>query len=356
MKGQDNDISFQKDSQLSEFPPNFLQATSTFTFNTTQCPDYVCDAILWSPQCEIRDLHESKNSVLHKTTNSQIIKDKVHNAKDTLFDNYHDKTTNIKEKQILMNVISNTKESIKTSNIKGKFPFVKSSNFYLGKSLNFPYSSFKFPFVKSSNFSLGKFAVACRLPIRSKIPMFTQEPCYNMYNIFGKKEITYINGKQISKTKQNYSNSIYSVHSHSNIKANHLQLVALNYFARQNVSETPKFSPAKSVENRPCSTLSDPPDVSLAAARGSTKWPPPTLSDPAAMNLAAASGLIKWPPCRRLQIQIPINLLIIKGTLKNPGINFHENLKKIVKIKVYIFLFLGSPSIILARSDPLLYM
>ena len=24
----------------------------------------------------------------------------------------------------------------------------------------------------------------------------------------------------------------------------------------------------------------------------------------------------------------------IKGTLKNPGINFHENLKKIVKIKV----------------------
>merc|ERR1711951_77361 len=96
--------------------------------------------------------------------------------------------------------------------------------------------------------------------------------CYNNYNIFGKKEITLINGKQISKTKQNYSNSIYSVHSHSNIKANHSHLVALNYFARQNVSETPKFSTAKSVENRLCSTKWPP------------QWSPPTLSDQAAMN------------------------------------------------------------------------
>ena len=57
-----------------------------------------------------------------------------------------------------------------------------------------------------------------------------------------------------------------------------------------------------------------------------------------------------------LSYTLPTLTFVFKGTLKNQGINFHENLKKIVKIKVYIFLFLGSPSIILARSDPLLYM
>ena len=76
---------------LSEFPPTFLQASTTSTFINTQSPDYVCDAVLWSPQYE-----SNANLVLHKTTNSQIIKDKVHNVKDTLFDN--DKTPNIKEK------------------------------------------------------------------------------------------------------------------------------------------------------------------------------------------------------------------------------------------------------------------
>ena len=63
------------------------------------------------------------------------------------------------------------------------------------------------------------------------------------------------------------------------------------------------------------------------------------LSDPAAMNLAAASGLTKWPPCRRLQIQIPINLLIIKIALINlmlidnhlhnfkPNVSYYEFMK-----------------------------
>ena len=92
---------------------------------------------MWSPQYE-----SNANLVLHKTTNSQNFKE---NVQDTLLDNYHDKTPFLKEKQIVMNVISNINDKVhnveafdidnhKTSNVEGKFPFVKSSNFYLGKS------------------------------------------------------------------------------------------------------------------------------------------------------------------------------------------------------------------------------
>ena len=57
-----------------------------------------------------------------------------------------------------------------------------------------------------------------------------------------------------------------------------------------------------------------------------------------------------------LKLNITVIIFTLKGTLKIQPRNFHENLIKIVKIKVCILLFLRSPSIILARSDPLFYM
>ena len=236
------------------------------TFHTAQCPGYACGNILWPPQYE-----SYASPVVHKITNSQIIKDKVHNVKDTLFDND------------------------KAPNIKGKLT-----------NVNFPYLYFKFPFVKP-NFYLGKSSVACRWP--SRIPRFTQAPCYNQYKIFGKREIKFINGKQISKAKQNYSNR-YSVQFHSNLKAKQLKQVAPKYFARQNKSVAPKFSPAKSEENRPA------------------PWPNQPAANPAqtclsGSSLADARGVTKWPPSRDLPM--PVNLLIIKIALMDINLMLINN-------------------------------